>query len=139
MPPQFTVTVTTGRSYVSLSHGMQNDVSRPPENASTIGLCDDEDAEVMALPSSSVVCSRPRSRRCWVELTVATKIVSSPDSVPTISGHAMRSSVTATRCAAPTCVMITSRFGPAVRISRTNSATTCSACALSTSVGFGKL
>src|SRR5690606_21457881 len=83
--------------------------------------------------------SRARSRRCCAEPAVATKIVSSPDTVPTTSGHAIRSSVTATRCAAPTSVAITSRFGPAVRMSRTNSATTRSACSLPISFGFGKL
>src|SRR3954468_7805827 len=37
MPPVSTVTVTTGRLYVSASHGIQNDVSSPPEKASTMG------------------------------------------------------------------------------------------------------
>src|SRR5262245_13579260 len=38
MPPVLTVTVTTGRWYVAWSHGTQNDVSRPPENASRMGF-----------------------------------------------------------------------------------------------------
>src|SRR5210317_2457497 len=38
MPPVSTVAVTTSRPYVSLSHGTQNDVSRPPENARMIGV-----------------------------------------------------------------------------------------------------
>src|SRR5258706_10615543 len=37
MPPVSTVTVTTGRLKVSASHGVQNDVSSPPEKASTMG------------------------------------------------------------------------------------------------------
>src|SRR5690606_8896375 len=36
-PPVSTVTVTTGRPVVSASHGMQKEVSSPPEKASTIG------------------------------------------------------------------------------------------------------
>ena len=53
MPPQLTVTVTTGRLYVSLSHGTQNEVSSPPENARTMGF----EAEVMSVPSSDVAAT----------------------------------------------------------------------------------
>src|SRR5690606_861668 len=74
--------------------------------------------------------NRARSRRCCAEPAVAMKIVSSPETVLTISGQATWSSVTATRCAAPISVVTTSKFGPAVRRSRTASATTVSACAL---------
>ena len=97
MPPQLTVTVTTGRLYVSLSHGTQNDVSRPPENARTMGF--DNGGHVGAF----FRCCRNRalSRRCSLAPIVATKMVSSPETVPTISGQPLRSSMTATRCAAP--------------------------------------
>jgi hypothetical protein len=37
-PPVSTVTVMTGRPSVSFSQATQNDVSRPPENASSTGL-----------------------------------------------------------------------------------------------------
>ena len=45
---------------------------------------------------------------------VATKMVSSPERVPTISGQPMPSSVTATRCAAP--IAVTMAVLPAVYI-----------------------
>ena len=37
MPPVSTVTVMTGRRYVSFSQGTQNEVSRPPEKANRMG------------------------------------------------------------------------------------------------------
>ncbi len=37
MPPVSTVTVMTGRWYVSLSQGTQKEVSKPPEKAKRMG------------------------------------------------------------------------------------------------------
>ena len=50
---------------------------------------------------------------CWARrLAVAMKIVSSPEMVPTTSGHSALSMATATLCAAPMVVRSTVRDGP---------------------------
>jgi hypothetical protein len=50
MPPVSTVTVTTGRPYVSFSQGTQNEVSRPPEKASRMGVVSPDVAVLMGSP-----------------------------------------------------------------------------------------
>src|SRR5690606_15409083 len=66
---------------------------------------------------------RYMSARCARALGVAVKIVSSPPTLPTISGQPERSSASATRCAAPIAVLITSRLAPAGCTSRNRPAT----------------
>src|SRR5271170_2508973 len=53
MPPVSTVTVMTGRRYVSLSHGTQNEVSRPPEKARRMGSAPPREVVVMGLTSEN--------------------------------------------------------------------------------------
>src|ERR1700728_4184647 len=65
---------------------------------------------------------RTMSRCCARASAVARKIVSSPDMVPTTSGHSALSSATATLGAAPIVVRITVIEAPAVRTVRTNCA-----------------
>ena len=43
MPPRVHGDGDDRAAVVSLSHGMQNEVSSPPEKASTMGFCDDEE------------------------------------------------------------------------------------------------
>src|SRR5690606_15283824 len=62
---------------------------------------------------------RSRSLRCSRALSVAMKIVSSPESVPTTSGQADSSIATATLWAVPVDVFTTVSDGPAVRTSMT--------------------
>jgi hypothetical protein len=62
----------------------------------------------------------------WVRaFSVAMKIVSSPEIVPTTSGHSALSMPSATLCAAPVAVRTTVIEEPARRTSRTN----CASCA----------